>query len=141
MTTTTDTSLRIERTYNASPEQVFAALTDPDKVKQWFAPDPSMDVPIAEFDLRVGGEYRIVMKGEQVFSVGGSFKEITPPDRLVFTWAWEGDPAESIVTYELAAQDGQTALTLTHEKLSDAESTAKHEHGWNACLDRLPEVL
>jgi uncharacterized protein YndB with AHSA1/START domain len=150
--TIADTSLRIERSYSSSPERVrvFEALTNADKLQRWFAPAP-MEIPLAEVDLRVGGKYTIVMQGDKRHTMTREFKEISPPERLVYTWLWtQSTPAdtehqslerESLVTWELRPDGQGTLLILTHEQLSDPESTATHEQGWNACLDRLPEAL
>lgn len=134
------TSLQLKRHYPFAREKVFRAWTDPRALKSWFAPDDAYQVPIAEVDLRVGGRYRIVMEkpdGES-HRVGGVYREISPPSRLVFTWAWESTPErESLVTVELRDSDGATELVLTHERLFDDETRARHLHGWTGCLERL----
>ena len=142
MATETSTALRLERTYSASPAEVFQAWTNPQQLKRWFSPSDEMEVPVAEIDLREGGTYKIEMRGDESFVVSGTYREISDPERLVFTWAWATDPDnESLVTVELSERDGGTALVLTHEQLADPESRTRHEQGWNGCLDRLASVL
>lgn len=137
-------SLTIRRVYQATPDKVFRAWTDPALMKRWFAPSDAFVVPEVQVDLRVGGRYRIVMKSPdgETHRVGGVYREIRPPERLVFSWAWESAPErESLVTVELKGKGGQTELTLTHEQFADAEARDKHEQGWNGCLDRLPKAI
>ena len=78
MTTTTDTSLRLTRLIQADPAKVFEAWTVPQQLNQWSAPEP-MGVE-AEVDLRVGGRYRLLMKGSDggVFTAVGEYREIDP---------------------------------------------------------------
>ncbi len=128
-------TLELERTLPAPPERVFRAWTDPGEMGAWFAPNPDLEVS-AEVELRVEGRYRIAM-GEHV--VGGVYREIQAPSRLVFTWRWEGsaDPDEMLVTVELEPHREGTRLRLRHQRLADAESRANHAEGWELCLPRL----
>lgn len=132
-------TLELERTLPAPPERVFRAWTDPGEMGAWFAPNPDLEVS-AEVELRVEGRYRIAM-GEHV--VGGVYREIQPPTRLVFTWRWEAseDPEEMLVTVELEAHGDGTRLRLRHERLADAEARANHAEGWELCLPRLEVFL
>ena len=90
MSVTTKPSLTIKRRFNASPAKVFAAWTDPEKVKRWMGPGETKTVT-AENDPRVGGRYRIVMRppGGEEHDVGGIYREVIPNEKLVFTWAWK----------------------------------------------------
>jgi len=97
-----DTTLHLRRTFTAPREKVFRAWTDPEELKQWWGPE-GCSTPIAEIDLRVGGKYRFGMKpleGDLIF-VSGTYREIRPPEKLVYTWVWEGsemDAGETLVT-------------------------------------------
>lgn len=136
--------LKIERTLSAAPKDVFAALTQSQKMNQWFF---GMDGGSArvEQDFRVGGTYTINMlkengepgscDGEQRYAPHGEYLEIDPPRRLVFSWISEGFVENSTVTIELEAFEKGTKLVLTHELPSDAIEA--HTHGWNACLEHL----
>ncbi len=74
---------------NARREHVFAAWTRPELLVRWWGPDAQ-----AEVDLRVGGRYRLSMQFEWGALVCvREYREIVPPERLVFTFAWEGDPS------------------------------------------------
>ncbi len=144
MTTATETSLRLTRMIQADPAKVFEAWTDPKQLNLWSAPEP-MDVE-AEVDLRVGGRYRILMKGTDggVFTAVGEYREIDPPNRLSYTWKWEetgNDYYDTLVTVEFHDRDGATEVVLIHDLFPDAEITGKHNEGWTSCLTRLEKVF
>lgn len=88
-----DRSVVVDRVFDAPPEAVFKAWTDPQIMARWFAPEP-LTVPRAEMDLRVGGRYRLVMRDEEGndFTSSGEYREITPPERLVYTDSLEEMP-------------------------------------------------
>ena len=138
----TETRLRVKKLIKAKRDRVFAAWTTPDLMKRWYAPD-EMTVPNAVSDLRVGGVYRIEMKGrlmgeEASGTVTGKYIKIIPGELLVFTWRWEGDPSpETVVTVELAEASGGTEVTVTHDRFSSANARNKHEYGWTGCLENL----
>jgi uncharacterized protein YndB with AHSA1/START domain len=137
-------SLTLKRHYQASPERVFAAWTTPALLARWMAPSDDFAPTAVEIDPRPGGRYRFVMTAPDGTrpTVGGTFEEVAPPERLVFTWAWQGTPERvSLVTVSLEPKDGGTALTLHHERLVDEVERGKHEHGWTGCLRRLALVL
>ncbi len=139
-------SLTLKRRFKAPPAKVFAAWTDPEKIKRWMGPGEIKAVR-AETDARVGGRYRIVMhmpSGEE-HDVGGVYREVVTNEKLVFTWAWKvtppDQPHESLVTVLFKPDDGGTLLTLTHERLFDEESRQGHEKGWIGALDKLERLL
>jgi uncharacterized protein YndB with AHSA1/START domain len=140
--TENQTELRLTRRFDAPPERVFDAWTDPELLRRWFAAGPDWETPEAEVDLREGGRYKLSMRDPHsgnVHTVGGEYTEISRPDRLAYTWKWEteGDSDESRVLVEFNADGGATELVLTHTALASQESRANHEHGWDACLDNL----
>ena len=144
MTTTTDTSLRLTRTIQANRERVFEAWTDPKQLDMWSAPE-GMDVE-AEVDLRIGGRYRIRMKGSDgtIFNAIGEYREIDRPNRLSYTWGWEepgNDHYETLVTVEFHERGSATEVVLIHERFPDAELAGKHTDGWTSCLNRLEGVF
>jgi uncharacterized protein YndB with AHSA1/START domain len=126
------TRLQITRLFSAPPERVWAAFTRPEALTAWFW--PARLSPAVTADVRPGGRYRIEATG---MAVSGEYREVTEPTRLVFTWRWDGEADESLVTIELAAHDGKTELQLTHEQLDDQNTADMHAQGWNDCLERL----
>jgi uncharacterized protein YndB with AHSA1/START domain len=141
--TTVKPSLTLKRRLNAPPAKVFAAWTDPEKIKCWFGP-PGVETLAAESDARVGGRYRILARspdGEQ-HDVGGVYREVVPNEKLVFTWAWKSTPErESLVTIELKRDGDGTVLTLTHEHFFDEAARDRHQHGWEGTFERLAQYL
>ena len=135
-----ETTLRLKKILNAPREKVFRAWTEAEALKTWFAPSDDHSALSAEVDLRVGGKYAITLrspKGEVSRAVG-TYREIRPPEKLVFTWSWEGeDLGETLVTIEFLDRGGSTELVLTHEFLLTKEWYDKHAYGWNGCLDSL----
>jgi uncharacterized protein YndB with AHSA1/START domain len=135
------TGLRIERILTAAPEQVFRALTDPDALAAWFWPADFETTVTA--DPRPGGRFRIAATGGPFAgtAIEGSYTVVEPPHRLTFTWRWDGDDAQTLVTIELAATPAGTALTLGHDGFADEADRDNHAIGWSDCLDRLPAWL
>ena len=139
-------SVTLKRRFKAPPAKVFAAFTDPEKVKRWFGPGEMKGV-IGETDARAGGGYRWVMESPvgQRRAVGGVFREVVPDEKLVFTWAWKTEPPdishESLVTVLFKADGDGTLLTLIHENLFDDDSRNGHQQGWIGALDKLEKVV
>ncbi len=137
--------LRLERIFNAPAQAVFDAWTSAEVLKRWWPAGSDWETPIAEVDPRVGGSLRLVMRspeGEQ-FGGGGEYIEITPPERLVFTWTWDGHEGDAqLVEVEFSEQaDGTTTVVLTNRGLRDEESKRSHREGWQASFDNLERVL
>ncbi|MEM1201417.1 MAG: SRPBCC domain-containing protein [Pseudomonadota bacterium] len=138
----TSPELAIRRTYNATPAEVFAALSQAEALSEWFSPYPGE--VIAETDLRVGGAWSIQMAqpDDEPAKVFGEYLEIVKDERLAFTWAWAGTPDRvSKVTIDLADQGGATLLTLTHTQFFDEAARDRHKLGWSACLEKLGPYL
>ena len=138
-------SLTLKRRIKASPEKVYAAWTDPQKLIHWFR-TPSF-VPgsmQAEMDLRVGGRYRFSFKHDdgEYFEVSGVYREVVPNARLVFTWAWHSTPErESLVTISIKAEGDETLLTLHHAQFADQAACDSHHRGWTDMLDSIENFL
>ena len=145
----TGTLLRITRTIAASRDKVFQAWTEPEQLKKWWGMSPQSTVPIAEVDLKVGGSYRLAMKNpdDDTHIIGGVFQEIAPPEKLVFTWVWEGMPMapgsdkDMLVTVEFQERGDSTELILTHEFFPNDQAREEHNKGWAGVLDNLARVL
>tara|TARA_R110000824_G_scaffold118960_19_gene272709 strand:- start:133713 stop:134174 length:462 start_codon:yes stop_codon:yes gene_type:complete len=135
-------SLTIKRRFKASPEKIFAAWTDPEKIKQWWGPS-SMTAFLAEVDPRIGGRFRVAMKGadDEVHDVSGIYKEFVPNEKLVMSWAWISTPErESQLTITVKADGTETILTLLHERFADVKARDDHHSGWTEALDKLVAV-
>ncbi len=137
------TTLRVRRVFEAPRERVFQAWTAPAELAKWWRVADGYSTPIAEVDLRVGGQFRLGMQApgsNEIDIVTGTFKIVTPPVKLVYTWLWEGsgsDRGETLVTVEFHDLDGKTEVILTHERFRDDAERELHSQGWQGCLDQL----
>ena len=151
MTTTRGRELILERVIDAPREKVFAAWTDPEQMKQWFAPKP-WTTPHVETDLRAGGSSLVVMRSPegQEIPCQGVYLEVVPNERLVFTDAftagWE-PTGKAFMTVELIFEDlgGRTKYTATVKHWNDADR-AQHEQmgfhqGWAMCAEQLSALV
>ena len=145
--TTSDRELVLTRIINAPREKVFKAWTDPELLKQWFAPLP-YTTPKAELDVRPGGSNLIVMRDAagHDFPNRGVYLEVVENERLVFTdaytKAWEpsAKPFMSVIlTFE--DEGGKTNYTarVLHWTAADRETHEKmgFYQGWGQCTDQL----
>ena len=139
--------VRITREFDAPPEKVFRAHTDPDLVVRWLGPR-SLQMRIDHYDCRTGGSYRYLhIRGQDEFGFHGSFHEVRPNDVIVQTFTFESDPdgvaLERIVFIDLG--DGRTRLTSTSLVDSfaarDAFVASGMESGVREGYERLDEVL
>jgi uncharacterized protein YndB with AHSA1/START domain len=140
---TTKPSLTLKRRYNAPPAKVFAAWTDPEKMKRWLGTEATVGL-LGEIDARVGGRYRFRMRSPDAeeHEVSGVYREVVPNQKLVFTWAWKTTPErESLVTVLLKPDGDGTLLTLTHDMFFDEEARDRHQHGWTASLQKIEKFL
>jgi uncharacterized protein YndB with AHSA1/START domain len=139
----TKPSLTIKRRFNTSPAKVFAAWTDPEKVKHWMGPG-EVKVLRAECDARAGCRYRWLMQspsGEE-HDVSGVYREVVPNEKLVFTWAWKSTPErESLVTLTFKSDGDGTLMTLRHEQFFDEAARDSHNGGWTSAMNKLEQYL
>ncbi|WP_051247614.1 SRPBCC family protein [Nocardioides halotolerans] len=133
--TVPDLGFTLDRTYSASPERVYAHFTDPGLMARWFCPNP--DLPTTcELDVRPGGAWRVEM-GDWV--VGGTYVEVEPVSRLVFTFDWEhDDDRPTTVTVVITEESDGTRLVLAHEETG---ADGGHQVGWTASFVRLDREL
>lgn len=132
-------SLTIKRRIKASPDKVFAAWTDAEKVKHWWGPE-GMTAFLAEIEPRVGGRFHIAMKGAdgEVHDANGVFKEFVPNEKFVMSWYWITTPERvSQLTLTFKADGDETILTLLHEQFADEAARDGHNRGWTTALDKL----
>lgn len=139
-----DRTLRLVRIFDAPIEMVFEAWTVPEQIVQWWGP-AGHHVPEYRIDMRTGGAWRTVMRGENGdHIVSGVIHEVSPPTRLVFSWAWETDGVrghETAITIELRPLGARTELTLTQREFETKESCEQHSFGWNSSFDCLDTYL
>lgn len=139
-------ALRMERTFQAPAQAVFDAWTSEEVLRRWFHAKHDWETPEAKVDLRLGGAVRVVMcdpHKDERHGGGGHYREIDPPNRLVFTWTWDNDDKgrETLIEIDFEEADGVTTVHFTHSNLRDQESVLSHEGGWTQCFDNLGRVL
>ncbi len=153
MTTMTDNNikLKISRIFAAPRDLVFKAWTDAKQFHQWFgaAACDGASLQSVKMDARTGGKYRLQVQRPdgEFWTTVGTYREVNPPERLVFTWAFEKDGSgeefgeveapEMLVTVDFRAHGNETELILIHEKFASTESRDRHEDGWKRCLNSL----
>jgi uncharacterized protein YndB with AHSA1/START domain len=102
------------------------------------------DTVKAKMDVRVGGSFEVSFKSEdgEYHQVGGTYHEVEPNERLVFSWAWHSTPErESQVTVTLKNEGEHTLLTLIHEQLFDEATKIGHTRGWTGSMDKLEAMF
>jgi uncharacterized protein YndB with AHSA1/START domain len=141
-TSISDHKLVLTRELNAPRERVWKAWTEPAQIKEWLELVEDMAIESVKVDLRVGGRFRIQTKRPdgEFFTAAGTYLEVKPPERLVYTWDWEKDGGgtefgelegkETQLTVEFRASGKRTELVLTHEKFDSVERRDRHVHGW-----------
>jgi uncharacterized protein YndB with AHSA1/START domain len=123
----------LERTFNAPVAQVWQALTDVDQMRQWY-------FDLKEFRPQVGFEFEFVVEHE-----GNSYHhlcrvtDVVPEKKIAYTWRYQGEPGDSLVTFELFSEDNQTRLKLTHTGIETFPKTPAYarknfEAGWTAII-------
>jgi uncharacterized protein YndB with AHSA1/START domain len=147
VSTPSEREIRLTRMFDAPRDVVFTAMTEPEHIARWWGSlGEGYSVPVCEVDLRPGGAWRYVNRtpgGDVVFY--GVYREITPPERLVFTEIYEPYPdTESTVTVELADERGRTRFTLTAAypsvEVRDMVMDSGMAMGAAISYDRLEEV-
>ena len=146
----TTRSLKVVREFAQPRERVWAAWTRADSIVQWLGPAdwPAIEVTA---DVRVGGRWRACLKSTrspELLWQSGKYLEVDPPEKLVFTFRWEGTNhedgpgVETLVTVMLSeTPGGRTLMQFEHVGLVSDQSVRNHEQGWNSSFDRLAQAL
>ncbi|MEO0383699.1 MAG: SRPBCC domain-containing protein [Pseudomonadota bacterium] len=138
----TDLTLTVERTINAPQQDVFNAWLNPDMLRKFMMPAPGMSVPKASNDPKVGGRFDLVMQaGEDQIPHAGTYKEIDPHKRIVFTWESPFSVDDGTVTLNFAPKGEGTHVTLTHVRFADEQARDNHQGGWVGILAALDGSL
>ncbi len=139
-------AVRLARIIDAPREEVFHAWTEPEQIRRWWGPG-DFTCPEAEVDLRPGGSYRLAMQPTEgdPFIVGGTYREVDRPARLLYTWRWETGPAadgsESLVSVEFNDRGEQTELVLTHTAFPAGHGPAPYQMGWEGGIEKFEALL
>ena len=137
-------AVRIERTFDASPEDVFDAWTSPEVMRRWLHCGADWGTPEAEVDLRVGGKVRVVMRRPDRIEVEarGEYTLIDRPRRLVMTWTFDDDPSnEQLIELSFTEAEGATTVLLVNSRISTDQRRGAQDWGWHGCLEQLDRLL
>jgi uncharacterized protein YndB with AHSA1/START domain len=147
--TPADDSLRLTRTIQTSPDEVYRALIEPSQLSLWFAP-AGFEVTDVDVDARVGGRHHTVIVGpdDTRHAFVCEIRELVPGERIVMTFVFEGpepvpEPHETLLTITLReTAPGTTELTLVHDRLLVPEPEEREEvrGGWDEALDKLVSI-
>ena len=141
-----DREIRIERTFDAPRERVFAAYTDPELIPRWWGPR-QYTTKVVEMDVREGGEWHFVQEGgDAEHGFRGTYREVTPPERIVQTFEWLGLPGHvSVETAEFEDLGDRTRVVTTSvfdtPEDRDGMLASGMESGLTETYDRLDEIL
>lgn len=134
-----DIALSITRVFDAPRSLVFQVWSTPEHVARWWGPK-DFTVPSITADFREGGAWRSCIRspeGQDYWS-HGTYREIVPPSRIVFTFAWEEDGGmDTVITVTFEEVEGGTRLTFHQAPFPTVESRDSHMEGWGECMDRL----
>ena len=148
-------TLEVRRTFSAPREKVFAAWTQREQLEKWMCADQGAHKVIHHRqDIRTGGSYLMEIHDsakKEVYWGQGVYREVTPPEKIVFTWSWTGsapdgpqlhpDSPETLVTVEFFVRGNSTEVVLTHATFTTQKDYNDHNQGWNGCFDVLAKLL
>jgi uncharacterized protein YndB with AHSA1/START domain len=147
VTTPTDREIHIERVFDAPRDRVFAVYTDPKLIPEWWGPRDTTTA-VDQMDVTPGGSWRFVMRGPDGSESGfrGTYREVTPPERIVQTFEWEGMPGhvsvETATFEDLGDRTRVTTVSVFHTtEERDGMLGSGMEVGMNETYARLDEVL
>ena len=142
-----DREIHIERVFDAPRERVFEVFTDPELIPRWWGPHGTETV-VEEMDARTGGDWRYLSRGRDGTEITfrGTYREVTPPERIVQTFEWDGMPGYVSVDSSEFVDLGEqtkvvtTSLFMTKEE-RDGMIDSGMEGGLNETYERLEALL
>ena len=152
ISTPTDTTIVLTRTFNAPRRLVWEAMTEPVKMRRWMLAPPGWTLAVCECEVRVGGALKLTWKTEDadpVMTLQGVFTEVVPHERMVHTETMvmgSGDPIGSLLeTHEFAEKNGVTTMRITQaydsKAARDGAIASGMEHGMEAGYQRLDAMF
>lgn len=140
---TTDDTLVIIREFAAPQELVFDVLTKKEHIAKWQVPK-SMEINIVETDIIIGGKYKISMNSPDKgfdFELFGEYKEIDPPNRIVFTQNVPGLEPMSLITITLSQDGDKTQMVFKQSAIASKQMRDHGLNGWAPVFDQLSEYI
>jgi uncharacterized protein YndB with AHSA1/START domain len=145
-TAAADSELVISRLFDAPRALVFRMWTDPVHAMRWWGPKHHPAVEL-DMEVRPGGRWRNGLRSVETGRVlwqHGVFREVVPPERLVFTFRWEEEGErglETLVTVVFSDEDGRTRLVMRQSPFVSTGERDGHAEGWSSTFERLSEHL
>jgi uncharacterized protein YndB with AHSA1/START domain len=147
ITTPTDREIRVERVFEGPRDRVFATFTDPELIPEWWGPRGTTTV-VDRMDVRSGGDWRFVSRNSDGSETAfrGTYREVTPPERVVQTFEWEGMPGyvslETVTFEDLGDRTRIVTTTIFHHtEERDGMLASGMERGLNETYARFDELL
>lgn len=137
--------LRLEREFSVDAQTLYAFLTTPEGLLQWWGPE-GVHVIEHSLDFTATGPWFASMRSDEgnFYKVSGHVTHIDPPRSVGFTWAWHDEAdqrgEESHVTFTVEATDTGARLLLDHRDLPSAEIAERHTNGWASALRKLERI-
>lgn len=146
LTKPTDRTIHTERVFNAPGDVVWRAFSEPELVAQWWGRGNKLD--IEKFEFRQGGQWRFVERSNDgAFAFHGEYREITPQERIVQTFAWDGMPGHAILETMVLEDLGDGRTKIVNTSLFDSTEERDDmlgygmEGGMNESYDALDRLL
>ena len=147
VTTPGDREIHVERVFNAPRDRVFAVYTDPELIPEWWGPHDTT-ATVEKMDVRTGGDWRFLVRTSDGQETGfrGTYREVTPPERIVQTFEWDGMPGhvsvETATFEDLGDRTKVTTVSVFHTgEERDGMVGSGMEGGLQETYERLDAVL
>jgi uncharacterized protein YndB with AHSA1/START domain len=139
-------ALTITRVFDAPRALVFKLWSEPAHLARWWGPH-GWNVASVVMDFRAGGAWKVCLRSADGldFWMGGEYREIRAPERLVFSFKWDAAHGkaklDTVATITLTEQGGKTRLDLHQAPFAALDARASHQGGWGDTFDRLAAYL
>jgi uncharacterized protein YndB with AHSA1/START domain len=138
------TTIQILWKFAHPPAKVWQAWTDPSIAKLWFGSDPNGKVLEAKFDVRENGAFSVtfVNYDGSEFTCRGIYKEIKPPNRLIFTWGWVNQPeVNELISLQFVPAEGGTSMLFEQSNIDPGTTIHNYAEGWRTTFQKLEKAL
>lgn len=133
--------LTLSKNFNQSIEKLYQAWTNEKAVAQWFTPSSEWKCIDISFKAKTGNPYFVMMKATdgKLWRVEGTFQEVIPNERIVFTWDYPGADSIGLTVVSVRfLKSGQTSkIELTHQGFKNESDRSEHQWGWEGCTGNL----
>ena len=138
-----DLAFEMDRTFAIDRPTMWMLWTDAAHAGRWMRPSlEEYGETTATVDARPGGAYRFEMhRADATYATSGIFVDVSPIDRLSFTWRWDDTAEETLVEVTFTDAENGTHIRLRHTRFDAAEAAARHGEGWQGCLTSLAALF